>query len=116
GNKEVRFGGIGNGQREPAPRTLRVEGALVVPGAEEAKDHIAEGTAEEPVHLIQSPDKPRGRLLGAAVQSLSPQKALEVHVPAALRVRARLQGGIQIELVGNHRRKGLKERRGRFHL
>src|SRR5688572_14923725 len=51
GNEEVSFSGVGHYHGEMRPGSAGIEGALIVPGAEEPKDLAGKGATEEAVHL-----------------------------------------------------------------
>src|SRR5207302_362333 len=80
GDEEVRFGGVGNRQRQPRPGAAGIQRPLVVPGAEEREHLPSERRSEQTVGRVQRPDD----VAAHGAQRLAPQEALEVHVPAAL--------------------------------
>ena len=53
GDEEVRFRGVGDGNRKPAPGTGRIEDALVVPGAEQSAHFARERSGEQAIEFIK---------------------------------------------------------------
>src|SRR5215475_1399082 len=56
GDEQMRFGRIGDGERQPLPRPFRIERPFVMPGAKQPEDLAPEVTGEETVYFIQTPD------------------------------------------------------------
>src|SRR5215468_1627249 len=74
GDEQMRFGRVGDGERQPLPRSFRIERPLVMPGAEQPKDFAPKITGEETIYFIQSQDNRRRGLL----QHYAPQISFEV--------------------------------------
>src|SRR5262249_42368010 len=59
GDERGPFGGVGDGGRQPLPRSRRVKRAFVVPRTEKTEDLAAEIAGEETINFIQPPDDRR---------------------------------------------------------
>ena len=61
-DEQMGLRGVGDGESQARPGTVRVQRPAIVPGAEQAEERLtAEGAGEEAIGLIDRPDEPSGQ-------------------------------------------------------